>query len=303
MKKYITLLILTLGLSKGLRAQDDMVHVVTKTIRKEMPASGISKINVQAEKAHVKVIGWTGSTIELTLKLISKNQSKSQAEADLKYHNYGIDKNQEVYNFSNGFVVNDNRSKIHSSLSAEYILKMPQNIALSLANLYGEIDITHLRGGVNVSLNFGQVNLTDIEGNVRIKTSYGDVFGENLDVSMRCEADKANLNLNHVKGKYQIESSFGKVEVQADKGLTLFIVQSKNTEVELSLPAFETFNYDLKTSYGNILLPSKYEGMIEKSITQKKEFVKSFNSQLKVSISTTFNDIKIQPYSTYSTNK
>lgn len=304
-RTYVALMLLIIivltGVVHGAYAQGRTIQVVTKTITKELTYEKGDVLKISAEKSNVEITGWDKNYIQLTLKLTAKHHKREVAEEDLKYLKYEIKKEDLGHEISNFFQPQKNNTKVRSNLQAKYILKVPKSISLDTRNLYGEIAIRHTKGDARLQLNFGQLILENVEGALDIYSSYGDIIGNDLNITMKCHAEKANILLTKAMGVYNFESSYGKVELEASNGIKFFSVKGKNTEVSLSLLNFGEYGFNISTTYGNIKVPEKYTDFIKSSLTQKKEFHKEFNTNNKqILIHTTFSDITIQSYNAIS---
>lgn len=298
----ISFLIIGSALSMAsLHAQSGTVQVVTKTVNRQISYSKGDLLKINAEKSQVDIQGWDKNYIQLTLKLVSKNKKKEDAELDLQYLKYKIVQKENVIELSNYFQTDNPRIKIKSNLQAKYYLMVPKSINAEINVLYGEIGINNTSGNIKTEVNFGQLRLEDINGILDVKSNYGDITAKNLNVTMTCQTDKANIRLLDIMGKYSINSAYGSITVETSKKLKGFKAIAKNTSLQLSLPAFEDYNYSLSTSYADINLPQAYADLVSSTFTQKKEFNKQFNSaQPTIEIATTFSNIIIQSTNTIS---
>ena len=282
-------------------AQSGTIQVVTKTINKTIPYKNHDLLKINAEKAEVEINGWDKNYIQLTLKLISKNKKREDAEEDLQYLKYKISNEGNDIVLSNYFQTPDTRTRIKSNLQAKYILNVPKKLNANVNVLYGEVNINNVSGSISSDINFGMLKVNNVTGKLSVKSTYGDITAKDLNVFMTCEADKANINLMGIKGTYAINSSYGTLVVETSQTLKGFKVVSKNTEVKMTLLAFEEYNYNLSTSYADITVPDHYSGMIDSRITQKKEFVNEFKpNNPSIQIATTFSNITIQSINTLS---
>ncbi|UII24964.1 DUF4097 domain-containing protein [Fulvivirga maritima] len=303
MSRILGILMLILLSCTMLFSQQKLVHVVTKTIERELKQDEVKKMKINSEKADINVVGWSGNSVKLTIKLVAKNKSKEDAESDLQFIKYQITKKEDAYIVSNVFYSKDNRTAISSDLSVVYELKVPKTMGIYITNMYGGVSVAHLSGYLDVQLKFGQIELGDLSGELKINTYYGDLMARNLKVKMRCVSEKSNVELSGIEGAYYLEANFGTLSFQGKEGLTFLQVEAKNSEVSLNLDSFEEYRYDLSTLYGNIKIPERYQEEVKKSISQKRSFNQTFRSDRDILIHTTFNDIKISSIKTISSSK
>jgi hypothetical protein len=291
----IILLLSIMCLANLAYSQKNTIQVVTKTIRKNFDFEKDNWLKIKAEKSTVEITGWDKDFIQLTLDLVAKHDKKEVAENDLKYLQYEIKETKMGYEIANFFQSPNALAKIKSNLQARYKLHVPRNINIDISNLYGEIKLEAIGGEVKIHLNFGQTTLKNMSGPIEIKTSYGDILGNHLYQGMQCVAEKSNILLTDINGSYKINSTYGKVELEAGTKFKALTLEGVQTSVNVTLPAFEYFNYMLNTSYANILIPDIYEGSIKSTLSGKKEFVKRFNNALgEIKITSTFSDITIK---------
>ena len=97
----IILFLLVILMSQFSHAQKK-VHVLTKTIKKELKSADKTLV-LRGEKSKINVSSWDNNFYFVEIKLISKNLNKNLAEKDLQIVKYQITETDKNYLLKNYF--------------------------------------------------------------------------------------------------------------------------------------------------------------------------------------------------------
>ena len=277
----------------GSAAAQQKVQVVTKSITRSFV--GANRLNpiINAEKATIIINGWDKNELKLVIKLISKNIIRKRAEADLDILKYTIKENDQSIQVSNFFDNNGNYKGVSSNLIASYEIWCPQDSHIQVTNLYGEITIKGFTGEVTLKSGFCQVLLSRVNGKAIIISSYDNLSMEHTNVNCTITGDKTDFNLTDVAGNYNIKAQYGSIVVEPATGLSQLVVDALRTSVKVSTLNFDEFNYDLKTSSENIIVPGKYRKMAIVKANDKSFNYKQPKIQNTIRVTTTNCPIEI----------
>src|SRR3989338_1348830 len=138
-KKLFIGIIIAFIIQNGLMAQK--LQAVKKIVEKTLPFQKGMSLNVNAEKAEIKISGWEKNEIYIKLSMVSKHPLKEKAEDGLNDMNYTIE-------VSEGKVVNIT-SRIHSHgqrirKKVHIEINVPPSCLSEVENNFGDITIQNL---------------------------------------------------------------------------------------------------------------------------------------------------------------
>jgi hypothetical protein len=291
--KLLLMVFLALCAARSSVTAQQKVQVVTKSITRSF--TGANRLNpvVIAEKATIVVNGWDKNELKVVIKLISKNIVRKRAESDLNILKYTLKETDQSIQISNFFDNGENYKGISSNLSAYYELWCPANSKIQITNLYGEITVKAFTGEISIKSGFCQVLLSQINGKVFVESSYDNLNLEHTNLTCKINADKTDINFKEVAGTYNIKAQYGSVSVQPSTGLNMLVVDALRTKVKINTNHFDDFNYELKTTSENIILPEKYRKMITVKSNDKSFSFWQSKKQNEIQITTTNCPIEI----------
>lgn len=292
MKKFIVTYLL-LGFGLFLQAQDKL-QVVTLNINETIAVSEGDKLFVVGERAGIKIESYEGTEIQMNLKLVSKNPSKTEAEQDLLKFKHLVEQfDNEIY-FRNYIELAQGEAKPVSNLRAFYTIKIPKDIPIDIKNRFGATQLSSLEQDVNLEMEFSNLEMEDVNGEVTIQSKFGDIEGSNLRGNFSFITTRSDISLNQIEGRFKLRTKLGNIKIAADKSLYELNVDSDKSKIEFIPFKAESFKYDLSSSYGDLVINTFTNFTFLDNSKKLKHVVYNENSDFAmVTIKANFGSIKI----------
>lgn len=254
---FIKSFLLTLFLSGSLNAQG-IFQVVTKKIEKTLDFRKDYILNIEGEKADIKVKSWKQDKVKVELELVAKHSDKAIAEEELELMQYLIElKGKEI--FIRNYINKDPHSKPKSNLHAHYVITIPEDCPLNLKNYFGIADIKDLHKPVAVNSEYCKIKLSNIEAEIFVQTRFGDVIGDRLNGPLTIQSTRSDITLTRLTGPVDIKAKYGIIKIDASNSLMDLKIDAEKSDVFLMNPSSETHSFTLTAHYGKITVPDNME--------------------------------------------
>ena len=272
------------------------LQVVTKVIDKSFSYREGYSLNIEGERAEVRVETWSKPEIKVQIELSAKHSKKEQAEKDLEKMRYVTNKEKNKIYLRNYLDVPEGSPETQSQMKAIYIITMPEECDIYIKNSYGLIDAKALRSSVKLNTRFSRIGLDDIMGDIDINTSFGDLFADNLDGNIKVVSRRSDLTFKHMRGRYDIDAQYGILNFFATEQLRDFNLKADKSNVFIHTLQPGAFSYNLSVQNGRVdypndlkfkLLDMKDTGIKKITFKPNKEYYPN------VTISITFGDLFI----------
>ncbi len=288
--RNILLLAIAVYFSLSLTAQSK-IQVVSRSINRTFTYSAETVIQVNGEKAQIKVRPSLNKQINLVITLVAKNPSLHEAEADVKFCNYTISESDGKIIIGNNFDVKKGYKEISSNLSARIELEIPGTLSLNIRNIYGTTDLKDIPGNINIKSDFGQLTLENISGyGLEIYSKYGDISGSQINTHTLIKAQNTDVIIKDVNKILAIFNQYGKIEIE--KINAYLSINGELTAVSVSGLDFKNWSFFVKAKSGQIEVPKDYQ----KYLTSKSgdsNFIKG-NGTYYIQIQTSYNNITLK---------
>ena len=290
--KYILFLLLLPAVVQG----QSIWQVVTKKIEKTFPYKAGYEVNVEGQKAEIKVETWDKAEIYVQLELTAKHPDKEIAVRDLEKMKYIAQRVQRKIYARNYVAEGEGIEKAEASLYAKYIIKVPEECSVYLKDYFGEIDVSNLVNRLRIHSEFTPIGLKDMGGQLDIKTRFGDLTGQGINGNMKVNSRRSNVTLSELRGQFDIESYFGIIKIFADDQLVDMNIVGEKTDVHLFNSNPNANGYALSTQHGNLKMPKEMNvNYVENNLSLKQiTFKPSQDFYPSISVSVTFGDIIVQ---------
>lgn len=243
-KLFITILLTFLALNAG---SQDLIQKATKTM--EYRYEDCSSIQIQGEKATIRIIGKPQNTVELKISLVSKHKNPKTAQNDLKYIRFVSEKAGTKLMLKN-FYESANR-KIESNLSIIYDLSVPEEMAIQLQNLYGAVTLLNLSGSKSVGVSFGRLDLSGIGGTTNLQLRYSNLAVQKIVGKLTGTLSKSDAVINNCGAATELDMQYGILNISLLPECEQVRVTGTRTEVIIQTPSTD-YNLDLKTNYSGL---------------------------------------------------
>jgi len=271
-------------------------QVVTKRIDKTFSYREGYSLNIEGERAEVRVETWSKPEIKVQIELSAKHSKKEQAEKDLEKMRYVTNKEKNKIYLRNYLDVPEGSPETQSQMKAIYIIMMPEECDIYIKNSYGLIDAKALRSSVKLNTRFSRIGLDDIMGDIDINTSFGDLFADNLDGNIKVVSRRSDLTFKHMRGRYDIDAQYGILNFFATEQLRDFNLRADKSNVFIHTLQPGAFSYNLSVQNGRVDYPNELKfKLLDMKDTGIKKITFKPNKEYypNVTISITFGDLFI----------
>ncbi|MEM7107713.1 MAG: DUF4097 family beta strand repeat-containing protein [Bacteroidota bacterium] len=292
MKKILLYTLLNLVIVYPSSAQDE-VHVVTKSIEKDLDYSSGEQLEIRAEKASIKVETWSKGYISLEIKLISKHKRKEVATSELELLKYEISKTNGKHLVTNYFEADDKFVRVKGNLQAAFNLKLPPGCDILIVNHYGKLSVTNLKSDMDATLKFVDCQVFNGTGSLTIESSFGNIFLNGYGGRLRAKLERSKLELTGFDGVADLNTRYGEVDIDGGSFKKLEI-NGVRTQISFTTFNLESYNYDVKTTFSAIRVPERIVSYLSLS-NEYQEFLKNFNDDNpKIKLHTTYGSINLK---------
>jgi hypothetical protein len=290
MIRSIPLLILLFCLSWANIFAQNKVHVVTKTITRSFDADYNSVLDINGEKANIRILPSANKQIKIKVMLVSKNSRLDFAEEDIKYCDFKINKFVNRIEIANFFTDKPGFKPINSNLGARYEIEVPENTTLNICNVYGDIDIRNLNAIISINSSYGQLFVENISGQTKIISYYCDVTGDVLNSNMNITAQQAEILLKGVNNDCSVSNKYGTIDlVLAETKFTN--LNGNMTKINLYVENFENHSILIEDFNGEIKVPGTYSKYLSMKDNTNK-FIYS-NGKSVIKAKTSYNTVNL----------
>ena len=277
-------------------AQNGTMQVVTKRIDKTFSYRDGYSLNIEGERAEVRIETWSKPEIRVQVELIAKHSKKEQAEKDLEKMRFVTNKEKNKIYLRNYLDVPEGSPEPQSQMKATYVIMMPEECPTYIKNNYGLIDAKDLMSSLKLNTRFSRIGLENIMGNIDINTSFGDLFADKLDGNIKVASRRSDITLKHMRGRYDIDAQYGILNFFATEGLLDFNLNADKSTVFFHNLQPNAFSYNLSVQNGRVDYPNELKfKLLDMKDTGIKKITFKPNKEYypNVTISITFGDLYI----------
>lgn len=295
--KFILKIPITLLFSFGLSAlfAQTNLHVVSKTIEKRMPYKNGYEVNIEGEKAEIKVETWDNNEVKVFIEIIAKHADKKKAEKDLDLMEYSNEQHGSDIYFRN--YISKKGPQPESELKAIYTITLPADCPVYLKNNFGLTDVSNLTNSLKIHSEFSKILLENLRGDIGVISRFGDITGRKIDGNVSFTTRRSDITLHDIKGNWNINAQYGvmKFFTNPSPELLTMNINAEKSDVYFFDPQPNHYGYTLTAHYGNISVPNDLKfNYLENSNELKKAIFSSQIGQSNISIKISFGDITIR---------
>ena len=277
-------------------AQNGTMQVVTKRIDKTFSYREGYSLNIEGERAEVRVETWSKPEIKVQIIFTAKHIKKEQAEKDLEKMRYITNKEKNKIYLRNYLDVPEGSPELQSLMAATYVITIPEDCPTYIKNNYGLIDAKDLMSSLKLNTRFSRIGLENIIGDIDINTSFGDLFADNLDGNVKIVSRRSDMTLKHMRGRYDITAQYGILNFFATEQLRDFNLKADKSNVFIHTLQPGAFSYNLSVQNGRVDYPNELKfKLLDMKDTGIKKITFKPNKEYypNVTISITFGDLFI----------
>ncbi len=299
MKKILNLLIpnVLLLLVVGCLHGQTTLQVVTKVMENTFPYKNGTEVNIEGEKAEIRVETWNRSEVKVLVELISKNTDKKTAQEDLDRMVYSTEQAGKNLYFRNYVSSPKGSKKATSDLKAIYTITLPADCPVYLKNNYGLSQISNLSKALRINSQFSKINMENVSGQIGIDTRFGDIEGHDIDGNVTINSRRSDITLHDIKGTWNINSQYGvmKFFTNPSPELLTMNINAEKSDVYFFDPKPNYYGYTLTAHYGSITVPNDLKFNYLQNTNELKKAIFSSNiGKSNISIKISFGDIVIR---------
>ncbi len=283
-------------LSFDLAAQTTL-QVVTKVMENTFPYKNGTEVNIEGEKAEIKVETWQRNEVKVLVELVSKNADRKTAQADLDQMVYSTEQVGSKLYFRNYLSTKKGGKKPTSDIKAIYTITLPADCPVYMKNNYGLSDISNLTKSLKVNSQFSKINLENISGQVGIDTRFGDIEGRDIDGLVTINSRRSDITMHDIKGTWNINSQYGvmKFFTNPSPDLLTMNITGEKSDVYFFDPKPNYYGYTLTAHYGTITAPNNLKlNYLQNTNDLKKAIFSSKIGKSNISVKISFGDIIIR---------
>ena len=256
--RLILLAMLLAAIIGTVRAQG-ILQVATKRIEKNIPASTVRILHIYAELADIEITTWDKPEISMMLELSARHPDKNTAANDLLKVQYIADRDGKDYYLRNYIVLKTGESKPESNLRARYKIHLPASCAIDLKNSFGTITLKGLTNSLQLKADFCTTNLLEIKGKGQMQLSFGELKANEISGTFTFLSDHTKMSLQSMAGAIKVDAAYGDIELFPTNALTSLGIKSKKAEVTLQIGNWQNFDYVIQGAYATIRLPDGFK--------------------------------------------
>lgn len=293
MKKTLLIVLLVAGCGMGRATAQTTLQVVSQNIERTVPWKPGMELVVNGEKADVTVVPTDSAFILVSAELSAKHPSLDTAQADVNSWQLVISTVGNKIHVRTYVGVPAGKRAPVSNMRAHILISAPKQCPVNLSNRFGRAKLEHLEAPVSLSGYFCRFDLYALSGGLRIESEHGPVEGRDLKGSVDIKGKRADITLRETAGDCVIQTEYGTVHLSTDQQTGNVRISGQKTNITLSSQDAGTHHYRLKTSYGNMDVPDKFD----KSDSTGKELHASYQAKPgspTIDVETSFGHIKVE---------
>jgi hypothetical protein len=232
-----------------------------------------------------KISTWDENYVSFHVEIITKSNKQETAEEMLYAIDVDFDNAKIEKKINAKTVINKNNIK-NVSFQISYYVMVPHDIAISINNLYGDVQMDKANKDLYIDMKYGDFSIDDIFTHAEINLLYGDAdiknakqitarlnYGDinvvnvnkvlltmnygsaNFDAVdvLSGKLNYSDIELGNVSKTADISVNYGDVEINnMNNDFELIKVQANYSDIELLLNETMRFSYEVTLLYGDI---------------------------------------------------
>jgi hypothetical protein len=236
-----------------------------RTISQSYPASSSDKLDIENQFGSVVIKTWSRNEVKVDVKIeVSSNVKEA---ADNLFQNIDVEheKSGNRIQFKTELNKKDEKGfkgKHSNTMSIDYEISMPVNLALDVENKFGKTTLPDLQGKVNVKQEFGNLYTGKLSQPGSIEVKFGGVVIESA-VNGKYEFGYASgeATIKDLSGNADIDIQFcksGNVVINA-ANVDKLRVDAQYSDVAIVVPKTVSANISVETNFGSFSNRSSFK--------------------------------------------
>ena len=148
------------------------------------------------------------------------------------------------------FRVERRRNRRDRDISTIYTISLPKTFNIYVKSFGGDIDLSQLKGEINIKTGGGDITVDNTSGRVSISTSGGDIDVFKVGGQIDLVTSGGDIEGSKLEGKIYVKTGGGDIELVASKG----ILDAETGGGDIDLTDFDGTSIKAKTGGGNLEL-------------------------------------------------
>jgi hypothetical protein len=282
--------------------------IKTKKLTKSYPANNDDLLLIRNSYGRILVNTWDKNEVkvDVDIKVTADNEDKANKLLEAVNISNGktgnqisfrteINKEENKNNWLTSNFWSRSSSSGHTKTEVYYTVYMPAKMAINFKTNYTNIELPNLAGNVTLAMNYGDLRGNNLTGTVNVRTNYtkiqlvntndvtlsanyGSVRMENVS-GLNGNVNYCDIYLGSLGGTSILKMNYKNLKINklASDFKTLNI-NSNYTNVILGFEGNSSFNFDVRTTYGNfsygnnVAITEKTPAEGEKSYSTSKSY-------------------------------
>lgn len=240
-------LVFTAVASPAFAAANWPQDTVTRDFNKTVTLNPGQSVRIEHKFGEIKVHGESGRDVKIYASI--RAQASSHDEAQSFADKIQIIVEQTSTGVSIRTVYPDEKGWFHiskhSSWSVSYDIGMPEDAPLNARNSYGSVEVTRVRGALDIENGFGSLTVRDV-GPAHLTNSFGSIELTGASGNSIVNNKNSSVQVSDVKGTLDAQNRFGSITVRSIQGAVT--INGGNGAVTLSDAPSAT----VTTSFGGV---------------------------------------------------
>lgn len=233
------------------------LQVAAKSVEKTFEASETLKI--EAQKADIEIVTWNNNSVKVSLELIAKHPDRKTASTDLELMKYVMEKIGNSILLRNFFVIDNPKNKPNSNFKAKYIIRIPENMELTINNSFGKISLKGKTKQLILKTDFCTTELKDLTGNIKANTHYGELNATKIEGEITIDSERTDLIFSQLGGKCTIIAQYGNLTIQSLNNLKKLKINAEKTDINLIGISLKSHQFYLHSERGKLKIPPEFD--------------------------------------------
>lgn len=180
-----------------------------------------------------------------------------------------------------------------SNMRAQIQISAPKQCPVNLTNKFGRAKLEHLEAPVSLSGYFCRFDLYALSGGLRLESELGPVEGRDLKGPLNIKGKRADIALQEIAGDCDIQAEYGSVHLSTDRQTGNVRISGQKTNITLNGLDDGRRHYRLKTRYGDLDVPDKFDKSGSTDTEQHASYQGKPGSPA-IDVETSFGHIKVE---------
>ncbi len=289
-KSLIILLLLPTLLLASVDPDKTAKHKKEKTIKKSFNVNSNAELKVDNSYGNLDIVTWNENRIEIEVTIMVEGSNEEKVIKKLDEITVEFDASSNMVSAKTIF--NKNKSKSwwnwsgndRSSMSINYVIKMPVTNSVNLDNDYGSINLGRIEGNAKINCDYGKITTKELMGSNNVLTfDYSSncyfeyLNGGTIDADYSgfvvAKAKNISLSADYTQSKFEIaedisyDCDYGSFTADKANNVTgngdyLTVVLGdiyKNVSIEADYGSIKIKN--MTENAGNVTIVSDYVGI------------------------------------------